>query len=163
MTLAFVVLLLFLELTGYEVHVEQFFLSLKQVIVEVFVVWHSLTETTGDILPDHVDKVMVCHHGMDIESINIIQVLFNCTCLLEMTNVVKSPLRLIMVAIVFSNGMLNLFPSIKPMLVKDLPFQCICSYRLADIGHSFYHVASLYDGEEIFHQKNPSLQVLHVS
>ena len=78
---------------------------------------HSLAETRGDTVQDDVDKVMVSHLGMDIESIDIVHVFLHSTCLLEITDFVKSSVWLVMVTIAFLNGILNLFPTIEPMLV----------------------------------------------
>ena len=78
---------------------------------------HSLVEARGDTIKDHIDKVMVSHLAADIEPNNIVQVFLHNAHLLEITDLVKSPVRLVMVAIVFPNGILNLFSSIEPMLV----------------------------------------------
>ena len=68
---------------------------------------------------------MVGHLATDIESIDIVQVFLYSTCLFEITYLVKSPVWLIVVAIVFLNGSCDISPSIEPMLVRLPPFQCI--------------------------------------
>ena len=56
---------------------------------------YGLAEARGDTIPDDVDKMMVCHFSKDIESINIIQVFLDRTCLYEITDSVKSPIWLV--------------------------------------------------------------------
>ena len=72
LTLTSVILFLLLELGGNEVHVEEFLLPLGWVRTEVFVMYHGLAEARGDTVQDDIDKVMVRHLGIDIESINIV-------------------------------------------------------------------------------------------
>ena len=76
-------MLLLLELNGNEVHVEYFLLLLGWVKVEVLTICHSLAEARDDNVQDNVDKVVVCHFGIDIESMDIIQVSLDNTCFLE--------------------------------------------------------------------------------
>ena len=117
-TLAFVILFLLLELGGDEVHVEECFLPLGWVRTEDFVMCHGLAEARRDTVQDDIDEVVVRHLGIDIESIDIIQVFLYSTCLFEITYLVKSPVWLIVVAIVFPNGDCDFHPSIEPMLVR---------------------------------------------
>ena len=86
---------------------------------------YGLAETRGDTVQDDVDEVLVSHLGVDIESMDMIQVFLHITCLLEITNLVKSPVQLVMVTIVFPNSILNLFPSMEPMLIGFPPFQYV--------------------------------------
>ena len=51
---------------------------------------HSLTEASGDTVQDDIDKVMVCHLDIDIESINILQKFLNRTYLPEISDFVKA-------------------------------------------------------------------------
>ena len=125
LTLTSVILFLLLELGSDEVHVEEFFLPLGWVRTEVVVMCHGLAEARGDTVQDDIDEVMVSYLGIDIESIDIIQVFLDSTCLLEITYLVKSPVWLVMVAIVFPNGGCDFFPSMEPMLSKFPPFQSI--------------------------------------
>ena len=69
--------------------------------------------------------MVLCPFSIDIESIDIIQVFLYSTCLVEITDLVKSPVRLVMVALELPNDILNLFPNIDPMLVGFPPFQCV--------------------------------------
>ena len=125
LTLTSVILFLLLVLGGDEVHVEEFFLPLGWVGTDVFLMHHGLAEARGDTVQDDIDEVMVSPLDIDIESINIIQVFLESTCLFEITCLVKSPVRLIMVAIGFPNGGRDFSPSIEPMVVRFAPFQRI--------------------------------------
>ena len=86
---------------------------------------HGLAEARGNTVQDDVDEVMVSQLGVDIESIDIVQGFLDSTCLFEITYLIKSPVWLIMVAIVFPNGGRDFSPSIQPMLVRFPPFQRI--------------------------------------
>ena len=86
-----VILFLFLELEGAEVHVEEFLLPLREFSAEVFIVHHGLVEARSDIVQDDIDLMVVCYLGIEIESIDIVQVFLHYTCLFEITNLVKSP------------------------------------------------------------------------
>ena len=86
---------------------------------------HGLAEARGATIQDDVDHVVVSHLTIDIKSIDIIQVFLDSTCLFEITYLVKSPVQLIMVAIVLPNGGRDFSPSIEHMLVRFPPFQRI--------------------------------------
>ena len=86
---------------------------------------HGLAEARGDTVQADIDEVMVGHLGVDIECINIVQVFLDSTCLFEITNLIKGSVRLIVVAIVLPNGVLDFRPNIKPVLVRFPPFQSI--------------------------------------
>ena len=66
---------------------------------------------------------MVSHLAIDIESINIVDVFLDSTCLLEIIELIESPVQLIVVAIVLSNGILKFFTGIKPILIRFPQFQ----------------------------------------
>ena len=104
---------------------EELLFPLGWVGAEVFIVSDGLAEARGDTVQDDINEVMVSHLGVDMESIDIIQVFLDRACLFEITYLVKSPVWLIMVAIVFPNGGRDFSPSIEPMLVKFPPFQRI--------------------------------------
>ena len=125
LTLASVILFLFLELSSDKVHMEEFLLPLEWVRTEVFVMCHGLAQARSDTIQDDIDEVMVSHLSIDSESINIIQLFLDSTCLFEITYLVKSPVWLIVVTIVHLNGVLDLFTSIELMLVRLPPFQRI--------------------------------------
>ena len=125
LTLTSVILFLLLELSSDEVHVEEFIFPLGWIRAEVLVMCHGLAETRSDTVQDDVNELVICHLGTHIESIDIIQVFLHSTCVLEITYVVKSPVWLIVVAIVFPNGVLDFFLRIEPMLVRLPPFQRI--------------------------------------
>ena len=95
----------------------------------------------GDTVQDDIAEVMVSHLGINIESIDIIQVFFYITCLFEITDLVNSPVWLIGVAIVLPNGFLDFFPSIEPILVGFPPLQCVSFCTSADISQLLYLVA----------------------
>ena len=124
---------------------------------------HGLAEVRGDAVQDDVDKVVICHLGLDIESIDIIQVFLDCICLFEITYFNKSSVRLIVVAIVFPNGILNFFPSIEPILIRFPSFQFISFCTQGNISQPLYLVGGLYDGEVNIYLKDLSFQVLHVT
>ena len=94
---------------------------------------------------------MVSRLGIDIKSINIVQVFLDCTCLLEITYLVKSPVQLVVVAIVLPNGILDVSPSIECMLVRLPPIQRIFFCTSANICLSLYIVVGLCDSEAIIH------------
>ena len=52
---------------------------------------HGLAQARRDTIPDDGDKVVICHLGIDIESIDIVQLFLHSTCLLKITDLVKSP------------------------------------------------------------------------
>ena len=82
---------LLLELGSNIVYVEEFLLLVRWVRTKVFIVHHSLIQARGDAVQDNVDKVMICHLSIDIISIKIVQVFLESTCLLEITDLVESP------------------------------------------------------------------------
>ena len=126
LTLTSVILFLLLEFGSDEVHVEKFLLPLVWVRAEVCLVCHGLVEARDNTIQDNVDEVVVSHLGIDIESIDIVQVFLHSTCLLEIIDLIKSPVRLIVVSKVFPNSVCNFSTSIKPMLVRFPPFQPLC-------------------------------------
>ena len=70
---------------------------------------YSLVETRGYMVPDNIDQVVIGHLGMDIEPINIILVFLNSTPFPEIADLVESPAWLVVVAMVLSNCVLDLF------------------------------------------------------
>ena len=86
---------------------------------------YGLAKARSDTVQDDIDEVIVSHVGIDIEPIDVIWVFLHSTCLFEITYLVKSPVRLIMVAMVFPNGGCDFSASIEPMLVRFPPFQLI--------------------------------------
>ena len=83
----------------------------------VLIVCYSLAEARGDTLQEDVDWVVVSHLGTDIESSNILQVLLDSTGLLDIPNLIKSPVQHIVVAIVHPDGLPDLSASIKHMRI----------------------------------------------
>ena len=81
-------------------------------------VCHGLAEARGDATQDDVDQLVVSHLSIAIESIEIVQVLLNNTYLVEITDVVKSPIRLVVVSIILPNGILHLLPGVRSLLVR---------------------------------------------
>ena len=88
---------------------------------------HGLAEARGDAVQDNIDEVIVRNDylGLDIVSIDIIRVFLDSTSWFEITFLVKSPVQLIIAAIVFSDGGRNLSLSIASILVGNAPFQRI--------------------------------------
>ena len=86
---------------------------------------HGLAEARGDTVQDDIDEVIVHNLGTEIESIVVIEVFLNRTCLFEISDLVTSPVWLVVIVIVLLNALLNLFPSIESMLVGFPPFQHI--------------------------------------
>ena len=86
---------------------------------------HGLAETRANTIQDDIDEVVICHLGLDIESLDVIQVFLDSTCLLEITDLIESPICLIKVVIVFPNSVLYLFLAIDSMLIRFQPFQRI--------------------------------------
>ena len=86
----------------------------------------GLAETKDDTNQDHIDQVVVGHLSIGMKYIDIVQGFLDSSCLLEITNLVKSPVWLVIVTIVLPNGVLDFFLSYEPMLVILPPFQCIC-------------------------------------
>ena len=70
-----------MELSSDELHIEEFFLLFGCVRAEVLAVCHVLVEVSSNTVQNEVDKVVVSHVGIDIESIDIIQVFLDGTCL----------------------------------------------------------------------------------
>ena len=86
---------------------------------------YSLLEVRLNNIQDEVDYVVVSYLGIGIESIDMILVFLNSTCLFEISDLVKSPVWHVVVAIELPNGFLDVFTSIEPMLVAFPPFQCV--------------------------------------
>ena len=53
--------------------------------------YDGLAKARGDTIQDDVQKVMVCYLGIDIKSIDIIQVFLNSIYLPEIADLVESP------------------------------------------------------------------------
>ena len=83
---------------------------------------HGLGEAKRDTVQDDIDEVMVSHLGIDIESIDIIQVFLDSTCLVGIPNLVKSPVWLVVVTILFPDSVFNLFPGSIPVPISFPPF-----------------------------------------
>lgn len=84
---------------------------------------HCLAETRDDTIQDDVDDMMVYYLDIDIKSIYIVLVFLNSICLSEITNLVKSPVQFVEVAIVLPNSILDLFLGTIPVPVSFLPCQ----------------------------------------
>ena len=83
--------------------------------------------------------------------------------MLEITNVVKRPVWLIIVFIAFFYSTIDFFLGSIPLPIVFPPFQCISFSVQTKVGESLLFVASLGDSEIIMHLKNPFLQVLHMA
>ena len=85
----------------------------------------GLAVASGDTVEDDVDEVVVGHLGIDIESINIVQVIRHSSCLLKIADLLKSPVQLVVVTIVFPTSVCNFPLSVKSILVALPPLQRI--------------------------------------
>ena len=85
--------------------------------------YYSLAKARGDTVQQDIAEMVVGHLGTDIESIHMFRVFFVNTSLYEIANVIKHPVRLIVVALVFPNDVLDLFLHSISLLVTFLPFQ----------------------------------------
>ena len=115
---------------------------------------HGLVVTRCNIVQDDVDQVMLSCLGTDIESIDIVQVFLDSTCLFDIPDHVKSSVWHVMHPIVLPNGILALFSSIKLMLIRFPLFLYISFYTYANVGQSLYLVVVLHDSEVIIHLKD---------
>ena len=79
---------------------------------------YGLLGASADSVQDVVDQVVVGYLGIDIESIYVVQVCLNSTCLLKITDLVNSPIRLVVVAIIFPNDILDLPSSSIPVPIS---------------------------------------------
>ena len=96
--------------------------------MKVFLVCYGLAEARSNTVQHHIDKVVIHYFGIDIESINNVQVFLYRTCLSKITNLSKGSAWLIPVVVVFFDGILDLFPNIVPMPVSFPPFQQFSFY-----------------------------------
>ena len=79
--------------------------------------------SSSDTIQVDVDKVMVSHLGIDIESIDVVRVFLDSTCLLPITDLVETSVRLTVVNIVFPNSILDFLPCGIPVSTSFEPFQ----------------------------------------
>ena len=91
LSLPSIILFLCLELSADKVHVEEFLHLFGLVIEDVFVVGHCLVKARCDTIQDDDNKMVVHHLGIDIDSIDMIQVFLDSASLFEITYLVKSP------------------------------------------------------------------------
>ena len=116
----------------------------------------GLCDARGDTIQDDITQVVVSRLGMTILHIDIVQVLLYSTCLFKITNVVESSVWLILVGIIFPNGILDFFSSIVLILVRRPSFQRISFCPWANVGQLLYLVAGLRNGEIIVHLQDLS-------
>ena len=70
---------------------QEFLLALGSLTTEVFVLCHRLVESAGNTVQDDVDDILVSYLGIDIESIYIVLILLDSTCLFEIADLITSP------------------------------------------------------------------------
>ena len=87
--------------------------------------------------------MLVSHLTIHIKSMDIVLVFLESTCFFQSIYVIVTPVRLIVVAIVFPNGGCDFFPSTEPMFVRLPPFNRISFTKLANVGQPLYFVAGL--------------------
>ena len=131
--------------------------------MEVFVESHGLAKARGDTIQNDIDQVLVSHLSIEIKSIDIVQVFLDSISLFEITDLVKSPVQLVVVIIVFPNGILNLFPGSIPVPISFPPFQCFAFGIETNVSELLLLVVGLGNGEVGIHLKYPCLQILHIT
>ena len=107
---------------------EKYVFPFEWVGTEGLVVCYGLTKMRSDAVQDDIDEVVVCLLGIDIESIDMVQVFLNSNCFFEIADFVKSLVWLAMVAIGFPNSILDLFLGSIPVLFSFPPFQRFLFY-----------------------------------
>ena len=142
---------------------KEFLFPLEWVGAEVLVVCHGLAEARCDTIQDDIDPIVLIDVGIDIQSINIIQVFLDRTCLVVITDVVKSSVQLVVIAIVFPSGILDLFLSSLPMPISFLQFQCFTFCMQTNVGEWLLLITDLCYGEIIIYLEDPSMQVFHIA
>ena len=131
--------------------------------MKLFAIWPGLVRARGNTVQHHIDQVVVSYLSIDIKSIDIVQVFLYSTCLFEITDFVKTPVQLVMLAIVFSYNILHLVLSSIPMPISFAPFQCFFFCTQTKIWKSLLIIASLCSSEVIIHLQDLSLKVLYVT
>ena len=66
-------------------------------------------EARDNTMQDNINEMVGYHLGIDIESIDIVQILLDNTCLPEITDLLEGPVQQIVVAIVLPNSILHFF------------------------------------------------------
>ena len=163
LTLAPIILFLLLEPSGAQIHMTEYLVPLRWVKGEVFIMYHGLAQARCDTLQEHLHKMMVRHLSINIKYINLILLFLECTSLVEITDLVKSPVRFIVVPIVLPNGILNLSSSHIPASVCFAPFPCLSFCAETHIRQTLLLVTCLSDGDVIIYLNDPSVQVLHIT
>ena len=101
--------------------------------------------------------MIVSHLDIDIKSIDMFQVFLRSTSLFKIADLIKSPVWLIVVAIVLSTGVLDFLPGSIPVLVSFPLFQCFTFSSETNVSKSLLLVVGLCDGKVVIHLKYPSL------
>ena len=153
--------LVLLELGTDKIHVEKRILSCRVVRANVLVLCYDLVEARCDTMQDDIDQVVVSHRGIDIKSIDIVQVFLDSTCLSEITNLVKSLIWLIVASIVFPDSLLNLFPSGIRTPICSPPFYCLFFCTSTNVHLQFLLILGLRDVVVIIYLKNRFFHTLH--
>ena len=118
LNLDYVVFFLLLELVGDEVSLQVILLPLGWVRRKVLIVCDGLAEACDDTFQGDIDQVIVLHLDIDIESIDIVKVSVNSIFLFEIPDLVKTPVWLVMVVIVFPYSLFDLFPAGIPVSIS---------------------------------------------
>ena len=92
----------------------------------MFIGCYSLEEASVDTVQDVFYEIALCHFGINIVSINIVQTFLDSTCVVEITDLVKSPVWLIVVAIILSDSIFDLYLSSIPMAMCFPPLEWLC-------------------------------------
>ena len=112
---------------------------------------------------DNIYKIMVSNFEMNIQSVDIIQVILDGTCLLKIIDLIKSLLWLYVNVIIFCDRVPQLFPSIISVLVRRPLFQYFLICTMTNICEPLLVIIGLHDGELIILAKDLFLKVLYVS
>ena len=123
---------------------------------------YSLVELRSNTVQHDIDNVVICYLGIDIESVNIIYILLCSTCLARISNLIRRPIWLLVLLIVFSDVILDLFSGSTPVPVSCPPFLHFISYAKTNVSKFLLLVAGLYDSEVIIYLKNPFFQILYL-
>ena len=124
--LLFVSLFLCMVFSSIEIYIKDLLIVFGWVYLVVFIMYYRLLEPRSHPVQNDINNVVVCYFVMDIIYINIIEVFLDSACLLEITDLINSPVALVVVVVAYTNSVYDLFPYIDPMTAQFPPFQRIC-------------------------------------
>ena len=89
-----------LQLSGDEIHANEFFCQCIRIFAEMFIVCHAAAEGTCELVDDDIDYCRVWYFGIDVLSINLMEVVLNWSTLPEFVYLPVCPIDPVMVSIV---------------------------------------------------------------